>query len=60
MQIKGATTILKKQSEFLGMTIAEVIKFADESPLAQPVNVLEAVKVWREEMRLADNFFKNK
>lgn len=60
MQVKGATTVIKKQCEFLGMSAAEVIKFAKESPLAQPQKVLEAVKVLEREYRDAQNFFENK
>jgi hypothetical protein len=59
MQLKGATTVIKKQSEFLGLTIAETLKFADESPLAQPLKLLEAIKVVRREARQAERFFKN-
>ena len=60
MRIKGATTIIKKQCEFLGMTVAEVIKFADESPMAQPTSLLQAIKVFRQEMRRSEDFFENK
>ena len=42
------------------MSAAEVIKFAKESPLAQPQKVLEAVKVLEREYRDAQNFFENK
>lgn len=59
MQLKGATTVIKKQCEFLGLSVAEVIKFADESPMAQPLKLLEAIKVVRREARQAENFFKN-
>jgi|TARA_R110000796_G_scaffold130712_1_gene246371 hypothetical protein len=49
MRIKGATTILEKQCEFLGMTWDQLIEFMECSPMAQPVKVLEAYKVYKKE-----------
>lgn len=49
MRIKGATTILEKQCEFLGMTWDQLIEFIERAPLAQPVRALEAYKVYKKE-----------
>jgi len=47
MKIKGAITVLKKRCEFFGMTIDELIKFVEVSPLAQDNKTTEAVKVYK-------------
>lgn len=47
MQIKGATTILENQCKWLGMEWDKFIAFVDESPMAQPLLVIEAYKVWK-------------
>ena len=49
MKIKGATTVLRKEAEFLGMTFEEVLAFIDGSPLAVPVRVREAYEVYKKE-----------
>jgi hypothetical protein len=49
MKIKGAMTVLRKEAEFLGMTVEEVIAFIDRSPLAFPVKVLQAYEVYKQD-----------
>lgn len=46
MRIKGAMTILKKEAEFLGMTIEETVKFIDRQPSASPFRVIQAYEVY--------------
>jgi|TARA_B110000459_G_scaffold72925_1_gene81900 hypothetical protein len=52
MLIKGAMTVIRKQCEFLGMNIEQLIEFADRAPLAQPEALLRAVKVYKRENNL--------
>jgi hypothetical protein len=49
MRLKGATTILKKDCEFLGITFDELITFIERSPLAMKNSTIEAHKVWKRE-----------
>ena len=46
MRIKGAMTILKKEAEFLGMSIEETIDFIDRQPSAHPLRVIHAYEVY--------------
>ena len=50
MKIKGATTILKKNAEFLGMTFEELLVFTVRNPYAVPNNVIEAFGVYKKEI----------
>ena len=47
MKLKGALTILKKESEFMGCTFDATLAFIEKNPLAVPVKVLEAFKVYQ-------------
>jgi len=50
MKIKGAMTILKKEAEFLGMTVEEVVNFIDDSNhYTVPVKVLQAYEVYKQD-----------
>ncbi len=49
MRLKGATTILKKQAEFLGMTFNELITFIERNPYAMKNSTIDAHKVWKRE-----------
>ena len=42
MKIKGATTILKKEAEFLGLTMEELKIMVERNPYAFPNKVIEA------------------
>ena len=46
MQLKGAITVLNKETEFLGITFDEVIAFIENMPLAVPVRVRIAYEVY--------------
>ena len=50
MRLKGATTILKKQAEFLGMTFEEVLIFVEKNPYAVKNRTIDAFTVWKKEM----------
>lgn len=47
MKLKGAITILKKESEFMGLSFDGALAFIEKNPLAVPVKVLEAFKVYQ-------------
>ena len=47
MLLKGATTVLRKEAEFLGMTFEEVLIFIQRNPYAVPERVLKALTVYR-------------
>jgi len=49
MGIKGATTVLKKEAEFLGMTFNEVLIFVERNPYACPNRVVEALGIYKKE-----------
>lgn len=51
MKLKGATTVLNKECEFLGLTWDELMAFIERSPMAMPMKVLEAYKVYKMEMK---------
>ena len=46
MRIKGAMTILKKEAEFLGMSIEETVELIDRQPSASPLRVIHAYEVY--------------
>ena len=50
MRLKGATTILKKEAEFLGMTFEEVLIFIEKNPYAMKNSTIDAFAVWKKEM----------
>ena len=50
MKLKGATTILKKEAEFLGMTFEEVLIFIEKNPYAMKNSTIDAFAVWKKEM----------
>jgi len=50
MKIKGATTKLKKEAKFLGMTFVEVMTFIERNPYAVPNRVIEAFSVYKKEI----------
>ena len=50
MRLKGATTILKKQAESLGMTFEEVLIFIEKNPYCVKNSTIDAFAVWKKEM----------
>ena len=50
MKLKGATTVLKKQAEPLGMTLEEVLIFIEKNPYAVKNSTIDAFAVWKKEM----------
>ena len=48
MKIKGATTILKKEAEFLGLTMKELKIMVERNPYAFPNKVIEAFSIYYE------------
>ena len=46
MKIKGATTILKKEAEFLGLTMEELKIMVERNPYAFPNKVIEAFGIY--------------
>lgn len=55
MRLKGATTILKKDCEFLGMTFNELLTFIERNPYAMKNSTIDAHKVWKREKDWATN-----
>ena len=51
MRIKGATTVLNKECEFLGLTWDQLMIFIQRNPYAMPIKVIEAYKVYNSEKR---------
>mgnify|MGYP000031006970 CR=1 len=49
MRIKGATTVLNKECEFLGLTWDQLMIFIQRNPYAMPIKVIEAYKVYNSE-----------
>ena len=49
MRFKGATTVLKKQCEFLGLTWDELMVFIERNPYAFPNKAIEAFTVYNKE-----------
>ena len=50
MRLKGATTVLKKEADFLGMTFEEVLIFIEKNPQCVKNSTIDAVAVWKKEM----------
>ena len=50
MKIKGATTVLTREAEFLGMTFDEVLIFIERNPFAVKNSTIEAFAVWKKEI----------
>ena len=48
MRIKGATTVLNKECEFLGLTWDQLMIFIQRNPYAMPIKVIEAYKVYND------------
>ena len=50
MKIKGATTVLKKQMDFLGFkTMSQLMAFIEKAGItSQPLRVMEAHKVYND------------
>ena len=46
MKIKGATTVLNKECEFLGLSWDQLMQFIERNPLAMPIKVLEEYEVY--------------
>ena len=47
MGIKGATSELKRQAEFLGMTFDQVCAFIENNPYANPNRAVMALAVYK-------------
>tara|TARA_B100001778_G_C18438419_1_gene561227 strand:+ start:506 stop:751 length:246 start_codon:yes stop_codon:yes gene_type:complete len=50
MRLKDATTILMKETEFLGMTFEEVLIFCEKNPYIVKNSTFDAFAVWKKEM----------
>ena len=48
MKIKGATTVLKKEAKFLGLTMEELKIMIQRNPYAFPNKIIEAFGVYYE------------
>ena len=46
MKIKGATTILKKEAQFLGLTMEELKVMVQRNPYAFPNKIIEAFGIY--------------
>ena len=46
MKIKGATTILKKEAQFLGLAMEELKVMVQRNPYAFPNKVIEAFGIY--------------
>ena len=55
MQIKGATTILEKQCEFLGMKWDDLIESLERAPLIYNNQTIRAFKVYKQHNRRMHN-----
>lgn len=53
MTKKGALTVLKKEANFLGMTVTQVLNFCEDTPLAFSEKAREATQVYMAVMREA-------
>lgn len=47
MTIHGATTVLKRECEFLDLTIQELLIFIQRNPYAFPTKTIEAYNVYK-------------
>ena len=50
MKLKGATTVLKREAEFKGITFDEVLIFIEKNPYAVKNSTIDAFAVWKKEM----------
>lgn len=50
MQLKGATTILKRECKFLGLTMKELLLFISLNPYAFSNRSVRACAVYKKEM----------
>ena len=50
MRLKGATTVLKKEAEFLGMPFEELLIFIEKNPYCVKNSTIDAFAVWKKEM----------
>ena len=50
MKLKGATTVLKREAEFMGITFDEVLIFIEKNPYAVKNSTIDAFAVWKKEM----------
>ena len=48
MRFKGATTVLKKQCEFLGLTWDELMVFIERNPYAMNNKTIDAFTVYQD------------
>jgi len=48
MGIRGATTVLKRECEFLGLTMEELLIFIQRNPYAFPDRTIQAYKVYNQ------------
>ena len=46
MGIKGATTVLKKECEFLGLSMNSLFVMIKRNPYAFPIRTFEAYKIY--------------
>ena len=46
MKIKGATTVLKKEAQFLGLTMEELKVMVERNPYAFPNKIIEAFGIY--------------
>ena len=51
MKIKGATTVLKKEAEFLGLSMEELKIMVEHNPYAFPTKVIEAFGIYYREAK---------
>ncbi len=49
MRIEGAMTVLRKEAEFLGMTMDELFVFIERNPYAVKCSTIDAYKVYIKE-----------
>ena len=58
MKIKGATTVLKKQMDFLGFkTMSQLMAFIEKAGItSQPLRVMEAHKVYNDYHREEEEY----
>ena len=47
MGLKGATTVLKKECAFLGMSMGELLHFIKQYPMSMPNKTLLAYKIYK-------------
>tara|TARA_R110000772_G_scaffold2863_14_gene10539 strand:- start:6682 stop:6849 length:168 start_codon:yes stop_codon:yes gene_type:complete len=50
MKIKGAMTVLRKECEFLGLSMEELLTFIQRNPYAQNDATIDAYKIYTAEL----------